>query len=536
MDRKLYYGKDAKFRRRADNVFDEIKHGEGQYYDTDELADIADYFAINNMPEKMKEVVEYGLQQHPQNIDLQIQEAYMYLDAGNVEKTIECIQNMSERNDDVEQLEAILAYRQGNKDMAEKALQKMMDCFEPGDNPYPIVSLMLDLGKPQEALDFLTNSDENPEDDYYLDNLATCYRDLGMMDLAIATLNQLVDKSPYQPHYWKLLGECYFDDGQLDKSIEACDFALTTDEEYHPALMLKALCFNQLGNPEKAVECVRQVYKLDGISFAGLCFFETSYYMAQEKWDKALKQVNAMVTHYGHAEDTHNDPYAYATMTLSATCLLHQKKWNEAYMTAQTALLINDDNPELWSVMAKVLMHYGKMKEAHQAWEGFWRSEFLNADMLLDAFSYCNNNRYFHEAYLHLRRGHELEPENPHFAVMLLINGLVFKFKDAVNELLSTFDFKLPPQRIEQIRDMLQADKPNAHVIAEIVHDIVEAYRSEDDEMEELTAEDIEGFMNIVNYQKVFGPDNDFDDEDSDENGEEEEHDGEEEMDKNELK
>ena len=33
MDRKLYYGQDAEFRKRADQVIDEIASGHGQYYD-----------------------------------------------------------------------------------------------------------------------------------------------------------------------------------------------------------------------------------------------------------------------------------------------------------------------------------------------------------------------------------------------------------------------------------------------------------------------------------------------------------------------
>ena len=64
MDRKLYYGQDAEFRKRADQVIDEIASGHGQYYDAEELADISDYFAINNMPDKMQMVVEYGLHLH----------------------------------------------------------------------------------------------------------------------------------------------------------------------------------------------------------------------------------------------------------------------------------------------------------------------------------------------------------------------------------------------------------------------------------------------------------------------------------------
>ena len=50
------------------------------YMDADDLADLADWYAMHLQKEKAMQVVEYGLKIHPNNTTLFVEQAYLYLD------------------------------------------------------------------------------------------------------------------------------------------------------------------------------------------------------------------------------------------------------------------------------------------------------------------------------------------------------------------------------------------------------------------------------------------------------------------------
>lgn len=472
MDRKLYLGKDAEFQRRADEVLNEISSGKGQYYDADELADIADYFAVNNMHEKMEKVVKYGLHLHPDNIDLRIQEAYMYLDFGQLEQAEECLQKIAVSNRDTRQLEALLAYRQGDEEKADEILDELVLDAGPEDT-YSIVGLMLDLDKPDEALEYLTDSDEDPEHEFYLDNLATCYRELGLTDLAIETLNKLIDKYPYQPNIWKVLGECYFDDQQYDKCIEACDFALATDEDYHPAILLKALAFRQLGNPDKAISYAYRAYELGGMPFLGFCYFEMSACYDSMQWEKAVSVFCKTMKYTFENNIGPENNYVCVISTLAALSFLHLQKWDDAFKIAQLLIQEYPDSPELYLVMAVVKMQQGKKKEANKYWKQLYQCETLSIDLLREAHDLCIEFDHFDESYFVLQKMHEMEPENQLVNLQLLMHCVMFDKKELLEELLSSGAIKVSKEQLEKLVNLLKDKDSDPSQLGKVMADVL---------------------------------------------------------------
>lgn len=478
MDRKLYYGKDADFRREADQVFDEIQSGKVQYYDADDLADISDYFAINNMPEKMKKVVEYGLRLHPDNIDLKIQEVYMHLDSGDLEKAEGCLAKMPVYDTDVKHLEALLAFRKGDVQQAEEILAELVNDSKPEDL-YSMVSLMLDLEKPDEALELLTHSDENPDDDFYLDNLASCYRELGMLDQTIEILNRLIDKYPYRPHLWKVLGECYYDLEQYDKSIDACDFALATDEDYYPAMLLKSLSFSQLGNTEKALESIRQAYDLGGIPLAGLSYFEASYYFSIREYKKIIEVYKHLLDEAKKEQTNLNPSYASATATLAAHAYLILEEWDKAYELANQQIALGESNSELYLVVAVVQMKRKNKEKATQAWELFRNCDDVTVNLLIEACNYCSIYDFSHDAYLHLLLAHQLDPENRQVNLMLFVHSVTFCYDDTVEMLMQTVEFNLPIERLQEFKRVIQNPNSTPTEMANATLELMQASYSE---------------------------------------------------------
>ena len=69
------------------------------YLDGDQLADISDWYASRSKFEEAQEAVTYGLQLHPGNTDLLVEQAYLYLDTRNLQKAKQVLDSITEAYD-----------------------------------------------------------------------------------------------------------------------------------------------------------------------------------------------------------------------------------------------------------------------------------------------------------------------------------------------------------------------------------------------------------------------------------------------------
>ena len=79
------------------------------YLDGDQLADIADWYATERKFNDAQEVINYGLQLHPGNTGLLIEQAFLYLDTQKLSKAREVANSITETYDsEVKMLKAEL--------------------------------------------------------------------------------------------------------------------------------------------------------------------------------------------------------------------------------------------------------------------------------------------------------------------------------------------------------------------------------------------------------------------------------------------
>ena len=62
------------------------KENKPLYLDGDQLADIADRYALSRRFDEAQEVISYGLELHPGHTDLMVEQAYLYLDTMKLQK------------------------------------------------------------------------------------------------------------------------------------------------------------------------------------------------------------------------------------------------------------------------------------------------------------------------------------------------------------------------------------------------------------------------------------------------------------------
>ena len=104
------------------------KENKPLYLDGDQLADIADRYALSRRFDEAQEVINYGLELHPGHTDLMVEQAYLYLDTMKLQKAknvAECITETYET--EVKLLKAEILLNEGNLDEAEKLLDSIED-------------------------------------------------------------------------------------------------------------------------------------------------------------------------------------------------------------------------------------------------------------------------------------------------------------------------------------------------------------------------------------------------------------------------
>ena len=153
------------------------KENKPLYLDGDQLADIADRYALSRRFDEAQEVISYGLELHPGHTDLMVEQAYLYLDTMKLQKAknvAECITETYET--EVKLLKAEILLNEGNLDEAEKLLDSIED-KESLNTILDVSYLYMDMGYPEKALSWLTlGIEEYKEEEDFLAAMADCYR------------------------------------------------------------------------------------------------------------------------------------------------------------------------------------------------------------------------------------------------------------------------------------------------------------------------------------------------------------------------
>ena len=132
------------------------------YLDGDQLADIADWYATERKFNDAQEVINYGLQLHPGNTGLLIEQAFLYLDTQKLSKAKEVANSITETYDsEVKMLKAELLLNEGKLEEAQQLINTIEDTDDLA-SIIEIVYLYMDMGYPEAAKEWI----EKGQDQY----------------------------------------------------------------------------------------------------------------------------------------------------------------------------------------------------------------------------------------------------------------------------------------------------------------------------------------------------------------------------------
>ena len=281
--KNLLSGRDKELQEMAEQYEAAKAENRTIYLDADDLADLADWYAVHHKYAMATEVVEYGLGIHPDNTALLVEQAYLFLDTQHKEQAKDILERIAEESSEVKVLKANLLLGEGKEEEAEAILNSIDDKDDLA-NIVDVSYMYIDMGFPEKALTWLTRGLEKyAEEEAYLAVTGDCYYAQGLFEKATFFFNKLIDKNPYSAPYWFGLARCYFDQQMFDKAIEACDYATVADDEFADAYLMKGHSFFQLGNEESAMENYLQAEKFHLVShgfintFIGLNNLPTQY-------------------------------------------------------------------------------------------------------------------------------------------------------------------------------------------------------------------------------------------------------------------
>ncbi|MDR0977244.1 MAG: tetratricopeptide repeat protein [Prevotellaceae bacterium] len=275
------------------------QEGKSIYLDSDDIAAMADWYTSRRKPEESLELVKYGLTLHPESIALKVVLAYTYSDLDKPGKAKKIAESLPEDSEDVYEyadimsLKAYLAFDDGDDDKALSIIRKVLRLtLDEGMFTY-IVYLLMDFGHMKLAGELL--DDENNlrlyRNSFVFKTLKGEYYYLsGQLEKAAKVLNEQLDIEPYSAYLWYTLARCYLDMGEHEKALDACNYALVSDDEFGEVYMIKASCYAYLGNiAESVANCklaekydpgIKNYYQFMAVACAG-----------DEQWDAAYEFI-----------------------------------------------------------------------------------------------------------------------------------------------------------------------------------------------------------------------------------------------------
>lgn len=361
--------RDKELREAIENYEAAKAEGHKLYMDASQLADMADWYAIEQRFEEAEEVINYGLQLHPNNSELQVQQAYLFLDINKVDEANRVANQISDQNDrDVKLLKAEIFLNYNLLADAQEILYSIEDKDELETISH-IVTLYIDMGFEQIAKEWLDRGEARYADKEEFIGLKADYL-AAIHDFkeSIACFDKLIDMAPFNPNYWMGMAKGYFLMGDTDKCIESCDFALAADDTFGEAYAYKAHSYFFIGNNDLCIENYQKALDLKAVPpQIGKMFIGISY-CNKKMWEKSIEYLDEVIAAF-EALGEGESYMLMDTYTSKIHALCGMKKYDEALDVCWNAQMKYVDDAAFNVIAGKVYLITGKIEHAKEAFD-----------------------------------------------------------------------------------------------------------------------------------------------------------------------
>ena len=263
-----------------------LSEGSSVYFDSMDIANIAEYYTISGELDKSDAAIEYGLNLHPSDSDILIAKAGNLLLRGRRDEASVIAESINDpENQELVYLKGELALAAEEPDVADNYFRQAIELsdHDPGMYNDIIVKFMDNrcFELCQKWLDMALIL--SPDSRNFIELQADLFFDTGQTDSAIEWYNHLLDEFAYDTYYWEQLGRIYYEKNDYPKAKECFEFIEAIEPENTQARMMKAGCLFNMEEWEQAYQIYCTLLKGDSESYTllyycGKCLYELGNY------------------------------------------------------------------------------------------------------------------------------------------------------------------------------------------------------------------------------------------------------------------
>lgn len=386
-----------------------ISTGQPVFMDADELAEIADYYQMQDRLDDAEVAIRHALSLSPGAIAPLTYRIHEAIYQGDTQKAWNYLDQIIEKN------EPDYIYDRGEILIAEGRIDEADDYFRKEFRKVPpeeyqdfvvdVASIYSDYNISDKAMEWLSRSKPESSSDFK-ELMARTLFGLGKYKDSEKLFNELIDTDPFQKRYWNSLASAQFMNEDYSKAVESSEYAIAIDPEDPDGLIAKANSLYRLGNYEQAAEYYgRYLNQEPEDEFAmlhqGTCYINVG--LEAEAID-CLK----------HAVETASPESPYLADIYQELAFAYSEKGDieQAMDWLNKTDQLDCDHVQITVIKGHVSLSAGLLEEA----EKYFRTAVINSDTptqtLLRVIVSLYDNRYLEASYKMLKKFFQIAGDN----------------------------------------------------------------------------------------------------------------------------
>ena len=391
-----HYFDSEEFQEILNEYEDALDKGLPVFLDTDDLADIADYYQINNRYEDAKAAIDIALEKEPGAtlpLVFKVREALIDQDITLAKNFLKLIEN----KDDIEYLyvSAEVLIAQNKIEEADQLFRKELRKTQPDeyqDYVVDVASIFSDYGVHDKAMQWMMRAKRENTDDFK-ELMARTLFGVGKYEESERLFNELIDHNPFSKTYWNALASVQFMNEDYCASITSSEYAIAIDPKDPDGLLAKANGLFRLDNYEESLKyyqryCQEVPDDEFGLLHQGTCLVNLGRYKeAAEKLEAAIETAHPDSPYLG--EIYQELGFTYSEMKMPDTAIYYLDQ----------ADLYEGDHVDLLVIKGHVMLANERVKEAEQLFKQAINLSDNTAKTLLRVIVSLYDNKYVKACY-----------------------------------------------------------------------------------------------------------------------------------------
>ena len=266
MDNNKKYFDSPEFGRLLQRYERSLQMGKDEYFESDELSDIAEYYYDKKDKPRAEYVLDYAMRLHPGAVlPLVFKARIALIDEKDIEKARYYASLISDAYDiDCLYLKAEILIAEDKPEEANSFLRNAMDNIDEDDVPdfvLDVATIFIDYGLPDISAEWLAMSDEDDLQDYREIKARIAFAK-GDYEQSEQLFEQLLDEDPYSGRYWNSLASTQFMGNRINDSITSSEYSIAINPNDEEALLNKANGLFSLGNFNEALKFYERFHQL----------------------------------------------------------------------------------------------------------------------------------------------------------------------------------------------------------------------------------------------------------------------------------